>query len=369
MKAIIPVAGIGTRLRPHTHTQPKALIPIAGKPILAHITENLIEAGIKDFVFVIGYLGDKIEQYILQHYPQINAQFVIQTTGKGVGHAIWLAKSCIHAGEEILIVFGDTNSTAAASIVAAKLNIKLAHIEAGLREFDKSIPEETNKLITDILTDFYFCPTDTGVSILKSMGITNNVFNVGDVMIDLIEENRIKIESETKILSEFNLTKKDYVFATIHRASNTDNSENLKEILNALSQIKQKIVFPIHPRTYSIIQNLGLSASLKSDNIIITEPLGYFDTQTLIHYAKFILTDSGGVTKEAYYHKTQAILLDKQTEWIETVNEGWNIQAGPNEKNILNAILSLKMPESQSSFLGSGDASKKISYILHDKLY
>jgi UDP-N-acetylglucosamine 2-epimerase len=188
-------------------------------------------------------------------------------------------------------------------------------------------------------------------------------------MIDLIEENRIRIESETKILSEFNLTKKDYVFATIHRVSNTDNSENLKEILNTLSQIKQKIVFPIHPRTYSIIQNLGLSATLKSDNIIITEPLGYFDTQTLIHYAKFILTDSGGVTKEAYYHKTQAILLDKQTEWIETVNEGWNIQAGPSEKNILNAILSLKMPESQSSFLGSGDASKKISYILHDKLY
>ncbi len=108
MKAIIPVAGIGTRLRPHTHTQPKALIPIAGKPILAHITESLIEAGINDFVFVIGYLGDKIEQYILQHYPKINANFVIQTTGKGVGHAIWLAKDCINKDEEILIVFGDT---------------------------------------------------------------------------------------------------------------------------------------------------------------------------------------------------------------------------------------------------------------------
>lgn len=108
MKAIIPVAGIGTRLRPHTHTQPKALIPIAGKPILAHITDNLIDCGIREFVFVIGYLGDKIEQYILDHYPQINAQFVIQTTGKGVGHAIWLAKDCVNTDEEILIVFGDT---------------------------------------------------------------------------------------------------------------------------------------------------------------------------------------------------------------------------------------------------------------------
>ncbi|MDZ4668234.1 MAG: sugar phosphate nucleotidyltransferase [bacterium] len=108
MKAIIPVAGIGTRLRPHTHTQPKALIPIAGKPILAHITENLIDSGIRDFVFIIGYLGDKIEQYILQHYPNIKAQFVIQTTGKGVGHAIWLAKDCVLPNEQILIVFGDT---------------------------------------------------------------------------------------------------------------------------------------------------------------------------------------------------------------------------------------------------------------------
>ncbi len=108
MKAIIPVAGIGTRLRPHTHTQPKALIPIAGKPILAHITEYLIEAGINDFVFIIGYLGDKIEQYIQQHYPNINAQFVIQTTGKGVGHAIWLAKNLVLPKEELLIIFGDT---------------------------------------------------------------------------------------------------------------------------------------------------------------------------------------------------------------------------------------------------------------------
>ncbi len=108
MKAIIPVAGIGTRLRPHTHTQPKALIPIAGKPILAHITENLIGAGIHEFIFIIGYLGDKIEQYILTHYPGINAKFVIQTTGKGVGHAIWLAKDFIGANDEILIVFGDT---------------------------------------------------------------------------------------------------------------------------------------------------------------------------------------------------------------------------------------------------------------------
>ncbi len=108
MKAIIPVAGIGTRLRPHTHTQPKALIPIAGKPILAHITENLIAAGINEFIFIIGYLGDKIEQYILKHYPGINAKFVIQTTGKGVGHAIWLAKDFIDPKDEILIVFGDT---------------------------------------------------------------------------------------------------------------------------------------------------------------------------------------------------------------------------------------------------------------------
>ena len=219
------------------------------------------------------------------------------------------------------------------------------------------------------------CKIGTTDIVVKIMDLSNSdVLDSKEHIDDFIKINKIASEKEfgPKIYDSFVKDGKFYLFM-----DNLDDTltswitkkhEAGTKMEDILEEVK-KIVFPIHPRTYSIIQNLGLSATLKSDNIIITEPLGYFDTQTLIHYAKFILTDSGGVTKEAYYHKTQAILLDKQTEWIETVNEGWNIQAGPSEKNILNAILSLKMPESQSSFLGSGDASKKISYILHDKLY
>jgi UDP-N-acetylglucosamine 2-epimerase len=332
----------------------------------------------KYFLEVIVHTGQHYDNDLSEKFfneldipiPDYNLDIGSGTPGFQIGNMIIkLEEVFLKEKPSCIIVFGDTNSTAAAAIVAAKLNIKLAHIEAGLREFDKSIPEETNKLITDILTDFYFCPTITGVEILKSMGITTNVYNVGDVMIDLIEQNRLKIENEKHILTELNLNVKDYVLVTFHRASNTDNVENLKEILNALNSIKNKIIFPIHPRTLSTIQKLGLLHLIKSENILLSKPLGYFATQTLIHYAKYILTDSGGVTKEAYYHRTQAILLDKQTEWVETLEEGWNIQAGPNCSNILYAINHLKTPKYQSSFLGNGDASLKISKILFENLH
>lgn len=148
---------------------------------------------------------------------------------------------------DCVIVYGDTNSTAAASIAAVKSGIKLAHIEAGLREFNKYIPEESNKLITDILADYYFCPTDTAVDILRSMGITENVFNVGDVMIDIIASSMPEIEANTAILSKLGITPGDYAFMTCHRAANTDVPDNLKAILSAASMFREKVVFPVHP--------------------------------------------------------------------------------------------------------------------------
>lgn len=268
-----------------------------------------------------------------------------------------------------VIVFGDTNSTAAASIAASKLNIPIGHVEAGLREFDKTIPEETNKLITDILTDFYFCPSKTGVNILKSMGITKNVFNVGDVMIDILFSNMSKIKNNLSLLEKLNIEKEKYIFLTCHRAANTDFKQPLTEILSTLSEFKMKVVFAIHPRTKNAIQKFNLNHFLELENIIVCQPLGYIDTQTLIHYAKFIVTDSGGVTKETYYHKTPGILIDKQTEWIETIEEGWNIQAGPNKNKIIEAAKGLKKPKIHSSFSGHGDASKKIADILKTLLY
>lgn len=269
---------------------------------------------------------------------------------------------------DCLIVFGDTNSTAAAAIVAAKNNIKLAHIEAGMREFDKSIPEETNKLITDILADYYFCATPSATGWLLEMGISKNVYHTGDIMIDLIETCRPQIESNGAILERFKLTKQQYIFATCHRAANTENKENLEEILKALTTLPLNVILPLHPRTKKAIAEYGLADYLLSKNLILCEPLGYVDTQTLLMNAAMVITDSGGVTKESYYHKVGGILTDKQTEWVETVQEGWNIQAGPDASKILDAYYNFKRPKMQHNVLGKGDAANKTALLLNQLL-
>jgi UDP-N-acetylglucosamine 2-epimerase len=267
---------------------------------------------------------------------------------------------------DCVIVFGDTNSTAAASIAAVKCGFKLAHVEAGLREFNKHIPEETNKLITDILSDFYFCPTETAVQILKSMGIEEGVYNVGDVMIDVIHQKSDEIKLNKKILDQFSVSPGEYVFMTCHRANNTDNVDNLIQILRAANQFKEKVIFPIHPRTMKVVRENGLEEYLKK--LVTIDPIGYLDTQTLIHFAKFVYSDSGGVTKEAYFHKVPGILFDKQTEWVETIKEGWNIATGPDEEKILKAYRNMKVPSTHNNYLGDGTASKKIVHILKEAL-
>jgi len=265
---------------------------------------------------------------------------------------------------DVVVVFGDTNSTAAGAIAAAKHQIPLAHIEAGLREFNKHVPEESNKLVTDILSDFYFAPTDTGVSILASMGIRDHVYNVGDVMIDLDFKYYDQIVGNKKLLAKHSLTSKGYFFATTHRAANTDDPDRLRQILEAFSEVGKPVVFPIHPRTRKVIGEMGWDSLLTESNIIAIDPIGYLDTQTLIAHAYAVLTDSGGVTKEAYFFKVPGIILDTQTEWVETVREGWNHITGPNKSEILETLRNLRIPTTHTNCLGDGTASEKIAQIL-----
>lgn len=263
-----------------------------------------------------------------------------------------------------IMVFGDVNSTLAGALVAAKLDIPVAHVEAGLRSYDKAMPEEINRLLTDHVSELLFCPTENAVKNLRKEGIKKGLaYNVGDIMYDALLGARNKIK-KSKILKKLNLTPKSYILMTVHRASNTDNLENLKKIIIAVGKSREKIIFPIHPRTRKQLKKIKLS---KFENLEIIKPVSYLDMLALEKDAKKILTDSGGIQKEAYWLKVPCITLRKETEWIETVKDGWNILTGVNEAKILKAIKTFNPNKKQKNYFGKGDTAKKIIKIILQK--
>lgn len=262
---------------------------------------------------------------------------------------------------DLVLTYGDTNSTIAGALAASKLGIKNAHIESGLRSFDRSMPEEINRILTDHCSDILFCPTQNAVTNLRKEGVTENVFLTGDVMVDSLLFNRDIAETRSSILSDLNLKSKDYLVATIHRASNTDNKENLKNIVDAFCELNETVVFPVHPRTEKLLKNYGLYDSLNS-SVILTEPLGFFDFIKLMNHAKMILTDSGGVQKEAYILQVPCVTLRNNTEWVETIEDGWNILVGSNTDKIFKAVKEFK-PSSicHRNVYGQGSAGQEIA--------
>ena len=320
----------------------------------------------------------RIEHIIIhsgQHYDHnMSGQFFTEldipephyNIGIGSGHHNIQIAKCIIGIDEILekenpdmvIVYGDTNTTAAAAIATSKRNIPIAHIEAGLREFDKSVPEEINKLLTDAVTDLFFVPTQTGVDNLANAGIVDNVFLTGDISLDLLFENEQSWQKPL-LLAKYKIPE-EYIFVTCHRAANTDNSAHLEQILAALNEIEIPVIFAIHPRTIKKIEEYALNHLLNRDGLIIIDPPGFWETQSLIRHAQMVITDSGGIIKESYFYKVPAIIVDKQTEWVETVNEGWNVITGPNKKDILYAFSNWKRPEIHTNCLGNGNSGKLI---------
>ena len=266
---------------------------------------------------------------------------------------------------DLVLTYGDTNSTLAGALAAAKLGIKNAHIESGLRSFDRSMPEEINRILTDHCSDILFCPTQNAVDNLGGEGITKNVYLTGDVMVDSLLFNKEIAETKSSILSDLNLKKKDYLVATIHRASNTDNIENLQNIIEAFQELNENIVFPVHPRTEKLLKSHGLYDSLSS-SVKLIKPLGFLDFIKLMNHAKMILTDSGGVQKEAYILKVPCVTLRENTEWIETIKDGWNVLVGSNKDKIIEAVNTFmpSIQEHQSRF-GNGSASNRIAAIIN----
>lgn len=254
----------------------------------------------------------------------------------------------IQENPDLVIVYGDTNTTSAAAIAAAKMNIPLAHVEAGLREFDKSIPEEVNKLLTDAVTDLYFTPTETGVMNLKDEGREEHVYLTGDISLDLLFRNGEKLS-----LEDLNMNvPSSYAFMTCHREANTTN-ENLQKIIQAINKVEIPVIWTLHPRTKCALEEYGLRDKMES-HVSLIEPLGFWDTQKLLKHASFVLSDSGGIIKESYFHKVPCIVIDKQTEWMEAVQEGWTQVSGPETDDILAAVKNVIRPDVHKNSLGDG---------------
>jgi UDP-GlcNAc3NAcA epimerase len=291
--------------------------------------------------------------------------------GVGSGPHGWQTGQMLVRIEEVLqvdkpdwaLVYGDTNSTMAGALAAVKLRIPLAHVEAGLRSFNREMPEEHNRVLTDHCSDFLFCPTQAAMHNLAREGITHGVNLVGDTMYDAVLQFSELGKERSNILKEFGLRKKTYLLATLHRAYNVDLPENLAEILRAFIAINEPILFIVHPRTKEKMRTLGnsLQSQLASSKVHLADPVGYLDMLVLEQNARLILTDSGGMQKEAYFFGVPCITLRPETEWIETVEERWNVVVGSDSELIIEQARNLQPPSrSQRQLFGDGHASERI---------
>ncbi len=264
---------------------------------------------------------------------------------------------------KLVLVYGDTNSTLAGALAAAKLLIPVGHVEAGLRSFNRKMPEEINRVVADRLSDFLFCPTPAAVENLRREGVTKGVRLTGDVMFDALKYY-LKKAGADEVLMRFSLESEGYLLLTIHRAETTDDPGRLAAIFKALSGLDEKILFPAHPRTRKALK---ANAIRPGKNIRLVEPVGYLEMLALESRAKMILTDSGGVQKEAYLFGAPCVTLRDETEWVETVETGWNILAGAGPEAIKRAVGTFRPPGARPELFGDGRAAVKIADLIAKK--
>ena len=258
---------------------------------------------------------------------------------------------------DCVLIYGDTNSTLAGALAASKLCVPLAHVEAGLRSFNRRMPEEINRVMADHLSGLLLCPSETAVSNLAAEGISQNVHLVGDVMLDVL--NWAKQQAGAKqsaILERFGLSKQAYLLATVHRSENTDDAARMSGILSAFNALDEPVVFPVHPRTRKIITEMGFQPK---PHVRLIDPVGYLDMVALLGSARLILTDSGGLQKEAYWLGVPCLTLRNETEWVETIEVGWNVLVGSDWNKIVDAVNSFSPPDSHPALYGDGAAAVK----------
>jgi UDP-N-acetylglucosamine 2-epimerase len=263
---------------------------------------------------------------------------------------------------DCLLVYGDTNSTLAGALAASKLSVPIAHVEAGLRSFNRRMPEEINRIVADHLSDLLLCPSEAAVDHLASEGITRNVHLVGDVMLDVLNWAQQRSEANpSAILKRLGVTPGSYLLATVHRSENTDDPSRLSSIIAAFNAVDEPVIFPVHPRARKAIDGAGCRLG---SHVQVIEPLGYLDMITLTRSARRVLTDSGGLQKEAYWVGVPCITLRDETEWVETVESGWNRLVGSDSRQIVDAVRSFAPAEPRPTLYGDGHAAVRCVELL-----
>lgn len=358
---------------------PKILTIVGARPQFvkaAALSRKLKEHGIEE---VLVHTGQHFDENMAEIFfremdipePKYNLGINSLTHGAMTGRMLEeIEKVLLIEKPSIVVVFGDTNSTIAGALAAGKLHIPIAHIEAGLRSFNMQMPEEVNRILTDRISDFLFCPTDTAVANLNREGFKNfncKVENIGDVMYDVALYYSQFSEKKSKIGKELLDAKKPTILATLHRQENTDDLNRLQSIIGALNDLSEKfqIVLPLHPRTKSIIEKEKIELAFKP-----IDPVGYFDMIELLKNCNLVVSDSGGLQKEAFFFEKHCLVIRDETEWTELVDLGFNLMVGANRKLIFekaNDVYERKVNFDAKPY-GDGNAAGKIVEYLKSNL-
>lgn len=331
----------------------------------------------KDFTEVIVHTGQHYDFNMAGVFfeelnipePDYNLGVGSGTHGKQTGEMLQKLENVLFKEKPAAVLtYGDTNSTLAAALTAGKSHTPLFHVEAGLRSFNKNMPEEMNRILTDHISNLLFAPTEGAIHNLENEGIVDGVHMVGDVMYDAFLYN-LKLAGKTHSLKSFGLNEKGYVLATIHRAENTNDPKRLEAIFESLAKIDLQVIIPMHPRTKKLLKSFGLDYLLEQAKTIqVVEPVSYLEMLLLQKNATCIITDSGGVQKEAYFAKVPCFTLRGETEWVETVKVGWNTLVDP-IKNELEKMVRKDNPKNYVNDLyGDGNAGRKIVNYIKDFL-
>lgn len=349
----------------------KVLTVIGARPQFikaAAVSRVLTKEGIQEIIVHTGQHFDANMSEIFFNEmdipkPEYNLDIHSLSHGAMTGRMLEeIEKILLQEVPDVVLVYGDTNSTLAGALAAQKLHIPIAHVEAGLRSFNLNMPEETNRILTDRISSFLFCPTDKAVENLISEGFENfpySVVKTGDVMQDAALFYEKISDQKSTIISDLNLSSSKFILCTLHRQENTDDLNRLKQIIEAYNDLSKdyKIILPVHPRTQNILKKSGLKLNFNT-----IDPVGYFDMIQLIKNSKFIITDSGGLQKEAFFFKKHCITTRDETEWVELIQNGFNTVVGANKERILSESKQIEYKDADFSMnlYGNGKASESI---------